>query len=582
MKTLFIFQLILCISLTLFVGVSQTKAVVIPFPPPPEPIVLVPGMITSLNPSQLFTNKDSDFWIFGPTAHSIYRGLIEQLEDAGYTEGENLFIAHYDWRRSISETAAQYLKPVIDQAKSQTGAGEVDIIGHSMGGLLARSYIQGTAYEEDVNQLIAIGSPHKGAADAYTAWEGGILPTTWSNGIRWYMKSIEVSLKIALDQDLDRPLSFRIFFPSLKDLLPITDFVTRDGNNVPTMNLTEQNNFLQSLQADIDLIEQRGVDVTAIIGTDVSTLGTISLTSERTSEDEALERWRDGHAEPDPPTPNSTAGDQRVLASSAQIGDSIITLSGVEHEELPEAAQEDVLMALGLSIADTHFEYEIPTSLFGIVVLSPIDPSITCASGGTLSKNENTFAEAEYIADPADPDSPKLLVIANPPKEECTVELTGTSSSEYAVITTYADGQKEFSITRQGTTSAGQEESYTITLGEESFVAPPEDLVQTLRELRDEVRSLGKARHIKLIPFVLLNYSATKMHYHGSRYQQLKAAGNTGGAQREYNLLRYHYGKFIQYFTTHTEKGNLDEAAVRTLHGSIQELEDAGLELSTL
>jgi len=43
---------------------------------------------------------------------------------------------------------------------------KVDIVSHSMGGLLARSYLQSDSYRDDINRLITINTPHSGSQGA--------------------------------------------------------------------------------------------------------------------------------------------------------------------------------------------------------------------------------------------------------------------------------------------------------------------------------------------------------------------------------------------------------------------------------
>ena len=66
----------------------------------------------------------------------------------------------------------EYLKEAIREAKDK-GYQKVNIIAHSMGGLLARAYIQSNDYQNDVENLIMVGTPHKGSPNAYYIWEGG-------------------------------------------------------------------------------------------------------------------------------------------------------------------------------------------------------------------------------------------------------------------------------------------------------------------------------------------------------------------------------------------------------------------------
>ena len=70
------------------------------------------------------------------------------------------------------------LKVVIDAIKQFTGAPAVILVGHSLGGLAARSYMQGTghdrngipiAYGRDVAALIMIDTPNQGSRLAYVS-----------------------------------------------------------------------------------------------------------------------------------------------------------------------------------------------------------------------------------------------------------------------------------------------------------------------------------------------------------------------------------------------------------------------------
>ena len=71
------------------------------------------------------------------------------------------------------------LKKAINIIKQVTGAEKVILVGHSMGGLAAREYIQSEYYENDVAKVITIGTPHKGSditvvPNIIMAWFGSI------------------------------------------------------------------------------------------------------------------------------------------------------------------------------------------------------------------------------------------------------------------------------------------------------------------------------------------------------------------------------------------------------------------------
>ena len=137
-----------------------------------RPVVIVPGMLASFDKKLMYQDIEDNKWGF-VWGGNYYKELIDELKDKGYEEGKTLFIAYYDWRKPVDETYKKYLMPKIDEARAKSGKRQVDIIAHSMGGLLSRAYIQSGNYQDDVLRLIMLGTPNKGASGAYVAWEGG-------------------------------------------------------------------------------------------------------------------------------------------------------------------------------------------------------------------------------------------------------------------------------------------------------------------------------------------------------------------------------------------------------------------------
>ena len=62
------------------------------------------------------------------------------FEAAGYTSNE-LFAYQYDWTQS-NRTSAAGLATYVQQVLARTGATQVDIVNHSMGGLVSDWYIK--------------------------------------------------------------------------------------------------------------------------------------------------------------------------------------------------------------------------------------------------------------------------------------------------------------------------------------------------------------------------------------------------------------------------------------------------------
>jgi len=83
-----------------------------------------------------------------------------------------LFVFAYDWRKSSVENANK-LKDYVGCIQRFYPETEVDIVAHSMGGLLARRYIISNPDDHSVRKMISIGSPFLGAPEALQVLETG-------------------------------------------------------------------------------------------------------------------------------------------------------------------------------------------------------------------------------------------------------------------------------------------------------------------------------------------------------------------------------------------------------------------------
>jgi len=66
------------------------------------------------------------------------------------------------WTLGRTAAAARQLGWFVDQVRASTGAAQVDVVGHSMGGVVARYYVTLGGGDGIVNRLITIGTPHTG------------------------------------------------------------------------------------------------------------------------------------------------------------------------------------------------------------------------------------------------------------------------------------------------------------------------------------------------------------------------------------------------------------------------------------
>ena len=61
------------------------------------------------------------------------------------------------------EVLTELLAKRVDELRHQFGVNKVHLVGHSMGGMIARNYVQLRGGAEKVDQLICLGSPHHGS-----------------------------------------------------------------------------------------------------------------------------------------------------------------------------------------------------------------------------------------------------------------------------------------------------------------------------------------------------------------------------------------------------------------------------------
>ncbi|KAL4449555.1 hypothetical protein ABPG77_007199 [Micractinium sp. CCAP 211/92] len=98
-----------------------------------------------------------------PPLH-YFQPFVSHLQDRGYTPGLNLFGCGYDFRQGC-RLSAQTLLGALRSASRRCGGARVDIVSHSMGGLVVRSLLADhpEAFEKLVGRWVAIGCPFAGA-----------------------------------------------------------------------------------------------------------------------------------------------------------------------------------------------------------------------------------------------------------------------------------------------------------------------------------------------------------------------------------------------------------------------------------
>lgn len=139
-----------------------------------------------------------------------YYSMANHLQKMGYEKGKTLFAFPYDWRLSNSENA-RHLKQRIDEALVKSKASQVQLVAHSMGGLLVKeTLLQNISYQTKTKRVIYMGTPFLGAPRAYQALRFGYNYGT-----------------ILINPETMKRISQ--YSPSVYELLPSREFVKKQS-----------------------------------------------------------------------------------------------------------------------------------------------------------------------------------------------------------------------------------------------------------------------------------------------------------------------------------------------------------------
>ncbi len=446
-----------------------------------DPVIILPGILGSWRWSE-GSELELDP-IFGS-----FDDLIETLDTNGYTRDENLFTFPYEWHESNVESAL-LLKAKIESILAERKWPRVDVVAHSMGGLVAREYIETLGGEGRVDQLVTLGTPQVGSPKSYLMWEGGVFSSAARLSVSDYL------LEIIFSHEAEENNYTNVFdyiryapIPSVRELLPTYSYL-RDvdsGELRVYPDITPRNLFLERLNSEALLKKLEPVSFTAIVGkmdeeTTIETIRVEEPTVQIMSDPEAIIRW--GYGEPD--GYESLFGDRGLelgegdstvpLESARSIpADEIIEIKS-KHGDLPSKSATKIVRILRGVDPVTNIVPGAPTdTIFVVLVFSPIDIQVVSPSGKRIGKNFETsgiYREIPGAYYTGFDTKSEFLTIRNPEPGAYTILTQGTGSGDYRIEASLiqedenGDG-KESTVSLMGNATPGETSESTVQLTE--------------------------------------------------------------------------------------------------------------------
>lgn len=242
----------------------------------------------------------------------VYHNIIKTFENVGYEQGKDLFVVNYDWRlvpgpndnninghidgltgASLTDNQFNYgvdylgwyLKQACEKWRENYNIelDSVDVIVHSTGGLVARTYIQSNAYGDiydplnnyslpEIRNLLMVGVPNRGASKAWNP-----LHDNWVADIVYrfvlskilncaYQKVLKGGTVTGPDHNItlssiqdslgnpSKIIFINKYVPTIRGLLATYDFINFGSGYTNVNNDTEQrNSFVLDLNNGYDL-----------------------------------------------------------------------------------------------------------------------------------------------------------------------------------------------------------------------------------------------------------------------------------------------------------------------------------------
>ncbi|PIY69198.1 hypothetical protein COY90_01900 [Candidatus Roizmanbacteria bacterium CG_4_10_14_0_8_um_filter_39_9] len=331
-----------------------------PTPLPKHPLILIPGMFASWNKEALFHNAQvaQSQWSMNPMVNE-YKGIEQTLNNLGYVKNTDYRFFNYDWRQSAEKTADELYSYIQNKQYTQKPI----LIGHSLGGFISRIYLQKYGPSQ-INKVLTVGAPHGGTAFAYKPVEAGEIET--GDTFEWLGQKMILQLyRNGIDSDKQ---IINSYFPIAQNLLPLQNYLMRDGTIIANSSLFMQNSLPLLYQIPNS---QTLASLQTIAGDSIDTLSGYKL-SNRSVMDRLLDIYVDGR----PTERLTTNGDNLVINSSAAIGNNPI-FTNLNHGELMYTVRgiKAILQAANISFAEPDVAESNKTQISPSLIFLMLSPA---------------------------------------------------------------------------------------------------------------------------------------------------------------------------------------------------------------
>lgn len=177
--------------------------------------------------TDLFNNQ----FIPGYFGVDDYDGLCLSLQAAVGNPAQQFFKFPYDWRASnrwAAEALDAFIRPKVHDWRNGKGGSDAKLwlVCHSMGGLVARYFLEHLGGAAITRHLITIGTPHRGAPKALNALVNGLGlgPLDFSKVIRSFASTYELLPQypvVKIGENCDAPPARVADFFGLGSVLPV-------------------------------------------------------------------------------------------------------------------------------------------------------------------------------------------------------------------------------------------------------------------------------------------------------------------------------------------------------------------------